>query len=145
MAFKGTLGDTPLYTRSSAWRTVGGRWADGWHALTSRVRELRHARRTCRALLELHGLICREQPGLAPYARYGEVVARHLGMESAAAGDVLALAAESCAEWPSPRPLRLRDVIHYLTARDCLAARPHAIGLHIDLPALVARVVPADL
>ena len=107
--------------------------------------ERRLARRVCRELLLIYREVERELPALGSDARYLEVVTRHLRADAHTAAVVLERAAASFTEWPQTRRLRLRDVVHYLAARECLDDNPQAIGLLSHVPEVVARHIPPHL
>ena len=108
-------------------------------------RERVRARRASRALLRAYRRSEAARPELSGLARYREVVTRQTGLDEAGVRVVLERAESSFASWPAERPLRFRDVVQYLVARECLAVDPTAPGIRLRLAAIVAEEIPAEL
>lgn len=76
---------------------------------------------------------------------YEQVVARrgHLGDRTPEA--ILLHATESFATWPAERPLKFRDVVHFLAFDDYLRAHSASHGTLSDMRRMVERVIPEML
>jgi len=105
-------------------------------------RERRFASRVCSQLLDLYREARQARPGLEGRDLYRHVVARYLTSTAATADRVLQAAEVSFAEWPVTRPLRFRDVVHFLAVDEFLASRKDSTGW---TGGTVGRVVSARI
>jgi len=110
-----------------------------------RHREAQAIRSASRAMLQT---FLKVSAGRGPLERrdcYREMVMARLGNDTAGAERLLGQAGTSFANWPRPRALTLRDVVHFVAVLEYLADHPNCTGLQIDAGKLVADLVPADL
>jgi len=105
-------------------------------------RERQFASRVCRQLLGLYRETLQARPGLEGRDLYRHVVARYLTSTAATAERVLQAAEASFAEWPVSRPLRFRDVVHFLAVEEFLASQQDSTGW---TRGTVGRVVSARI
>lgn len=85
--------------------------------LVRMARDWRNAMRAawcCRRLRALYLETRALGEGLAGEELYARVVQEHLGCDENYARQVVEMAADSYARWPTPRPVSFRDVAHYL-------------------------------
>lgn len=130
----------PRVERSSTWtgRLLGALFV-GWQ-------EKHQAAKTSRELLKLYQAVATAQPSLKKEELYRQIVMAHMGGTLAAADAVLDRATESFATWPVERPLRFRDVVHYLAVLECLGSKDYvASWTREDLGRVVASLVREDL
>ena len=122
----------------------GLRWSR--RLLPGLLLERSFARRSTRALLELHARLHAADPTLEGPALYTAIVRQHVpGADEAVATQLLLQAAESFCGWPAVRALRFRDLVQYLVIRDYLAAHRESVGTRTNMARLVAALVPAQL
>jgi hypothetical protein len=103
--------------------------------------ERRDVEELCRALRPLYERTHADSPELAGEALYAQLVQSHLGITSAAAADLVAGAVESYAQWPTPRPVRLRDVVHYLAATQLAQEHGRVAG---DVRPVIQKFLPSE-
>lgn len=101
----------PAGTEIAAPEALPGRWA--FEPLRT-WRERLFAARYCRRLRRLFVEAQARHPALEGEALYAEVVLLDLAATAERAGQIIGLAEESYAAWPSPQPLKFRHVVRYL-------------------------------
>ena len=109
------------------------------------LRERHSATVCCRELLKLYHSVAAEHPGQDRSVLYRQVVMSRTGHDAAAANAVLRAAEESFASWPASRELNFRDVVHYLSVSEFLAAHPESRWLHADMRRIVQSAIPREL
>ena len=122
------------------------RWIDGIAIDIVRTwRERVTARQLSRESLRIYREVEESNPELTGVSRYREVVARQTGLDDAGVRELLGGAETSFASWPVERQLRLRDVVQYLVASQCLSADATALGIRSRLARIIAREIPNKL
>ena len=121
-----------LQARSGVWGSLAWR-LHGW---LDRLAAARYCSRLCRQFTRQRGL----HTGPGGEALYAEVVQRDLGVGPAHAQEIVSRAAESYTAWPAVRPVKFRDVVHYLVAMRILEHQGRVDG---EIAALVQARVPA--
>ena len=118
------------------------RFADAW--LRS-WRERRFAAARCKSLRELHTSLRSTQPHLTGEALYLALLSTATGGDAGAAKELLESARESYAEWPVPRSLRLRDIVHRLIVLEFSNRHPDKPWLQVSLKRVVDNGIPSQL
>lgn len=108
-------------------------------------REKRHVARTSRSILSQYRSIAATHPNWLPNEMYRFVVMAHTGCDTSTADMILDRAEESFAEWPVSRPLKLRDVAHYLTVTEYLDLYGKDFWMRSEINKMVARHIPKNL
>jgi len=119
-------------------RGIISSWLISW-------REKRHVARTSRAMLSQYRSIAASHPHMAPNEVYKFVVMAHTGCDATTANMILDRAEESFAEWPVSRPLKLRDVVHYLTVTEYLDLYGKDFWMRSEINKMVAAHIPSNL
>jgi hypothetical protein len=105
-----------------------------------------HAWRTSREMLRWHQRVSVAEPQLTGGSLYKEIIVRRSGLDIEAARGVVQRARQSFCEWPSPRKLRYRDVVHYVVMDEYM--RSHLTefgGTYTDMRRVVASIIPNHL
>ncbi len=108
-------------------------------------RERRFVAGVCRDMLRLYADAVAHQPGSPGPALYHRILAARHGGSTVLADAILERAGESFAQWPSPRALTFRDVVHYVAILEYIAANRGARWIHADLKRLVNDSIPRAL
>lgn len=98
-----------------------------------------------RALLRAYQRLMTAQPAVTPVQRYQQLVQQHCACTAAEAEQVVVSAFESYAQWPHPRQVCLRDVIHYLAVTGFLLGHPGTLGVCADVTEVVDGIVAVEL
>ena len=112
-----------------------------WLTVTQFLREQWFAAQCCRQWRSRLESVRRDRPDLRGPELYALVLQRHLGLDPAQAAHLVDLADESYAQWPSPRPVNFRDVVHYLAATH-LTGRHGTVGS--DIRPVINRHLPSQ-
>ena len=107
--------------------------------------EQRHAARTARAVLGQFQALVARHPELAGAELYRRLVMEFVHCDEACAQAILDVAQDSYASWPVERPLKLRDVAHYLSVSGFLTAHVGAGGMRSDVRHLISDRIPRNL
>lgn len=118
----------------------------GWLGrLITQWQERRQVVSTCTQMLARFDTIAKAYPGGARKDLYRQLIMDRVGCDAAAAGRAVDQAADSFTQWPRPRPLTLRDVVHFMAVVEYLADHPAAAGMLSDVDGLVAERIPEGL
>jgi len=101
--------------------------------------------RTSREMLKWYQRVSGEEPQLSGAALYQEVIVRRSGLDVAAARGVLQRARQGLCEWPGPRKLRFRDVVHYVVMNEYMRSHLTDLGTYTDMRRVVASIIPYHL
>jgi hypothetical protein len=110
------------------------------------VAEMWYAWRTCHEMLRWYQRVSVEEPQLTGGSLYEEVIVRRSGLDIDAASGLLQRARQSFCEWPGPRKLRYRDVVHYVVVDEYM--RSHLAdfrGTYTNMRRVVASIIPYHL
>ena len=108
-------------------------------------RERVTARQMSRESLRVYREVEQSAPELTGVTRYREIIARQTGLDDAGVSEILERAESSFASWPVARPLKFRDVVQYIVARQCLNADTTALGIRSRLTTIIAEEIPGEL
>ena len=109
------------------------------------VLEQWHAWRSSRQMLTIYWIVREERPELRDAASYEQIVARRGHLGDRAPDAIVQHAAESIAKWPVERPLRFRDIVHYVAVDDYLRSHSANRGTRSDMRKMVEHVIPEVL
>jgi hypothetical protein len=110
------------------------------------VAEMWYAWRTSHEMLRWYQRVSIAEPRLTGGSLYEEVIVRRSGLDIEAASGLLQRARQSFCEWPGPRKLRYRDVVHYVVVDEYM--RSHLTdfrGTYTNMRRVVAGVIPYHL
>ena len=108
--------------------------------------ERHYARRASEQMLDLFHKERREHPDLTGWALYEAVAAQRLGDKPRmSATEVVKRAEESFTDWPVERPVRFRDVVHYLVFDEYMHSGKAREATKTNMGAVVARIIPEEL
>jgi hypothetical protein len=110
------------------------------------VTEKWYAWRASHEMLRWYQRVSVEEPQLSGVSLYEEVIVRRSGLDIEAASGMLQRVRQSLCEWPSPRKLRYRDVVHYVVVDEYM--RSHVTdfrGTYTDMRRVVASIIPYHL
>ena len=110
------------------------------------VAEKWYAWRTSHEMLRWYQRVSGEEPQLTGQSLYEEVIVRRSRLDVETARGVLQRARQSFCEWPGPRKLRFRDVVHYVVKDEYKRAHSSDLsGTYIDMRRVVASIIPYHL
>ena len=110
------------------------------------VAEMWYAWRTSCEMLSWHRRVSVEEPQLTGGLLYKEVIVRRSGLDIEAASGVLRRVRQSFCEWPSPRKVRYRDVVHYVVVDEYMRSQLTDFrGTYTNMRRVVASVIPYHL
>ena len=104
-----------------------------------------HAWRMSRRLLKAFWKARRTHPELSGVALYEQVITDLGAIVSESPTVVVKHAQESFAAWPAKRPLRLRDVAHYVAYSSFVNSHPDAHSTRSDIRKMVEWVIRETL
>ncbi len=108
-------------------------------------RERHFAVTCCREMVKLYRQVATSHPQLSGMDLYRQVVMARAGVDSTAADAMLERTRESFAEWPVPRALNFRDVVHYLAVSEFVATHSQSRWIQSDMKRIVETAVPREL
>ena len=110
------------------------------------VAEMWYAWRTSHEMLRWYQWVRVEKPKLTGGSLYEEVIVRRSGLDIEAASGLLQRARHSFCEWPSPRKLRYRDVVHYVVVDEYMRSHMSDFrGTYTNMRRVVANIIPYHL
>ena len=110
------------------------------------VAEMWCAWRTSCEMLSWYRRVSVEEPQLTGGLLYKEVIVRRSGLDIEAASGVLRRVRQSFCEWPSPRKVRYRDVVHYVVVDEYMRSQLTDFrGTYTNMRRVVASVIPYHL
>ena len=102
--------------------------------------------RTSHEMLRWYQRVSVEEPQLTGGSLYEEVIVRRSGVDIGTASGVLRRARQSFCEWPGPRKLRFRDVVHYVVKDEYERSYSSDLsGTRTDMRRVVASIIPFHL
>jgi YHS domain-containing protein len=108
-------------------------------------RERRFAKRVSRDLLALYRTESARDPRLRGRDLYRTIVMTRMRADPDSADALLDQAEESYAAWPTRRPLRFRDVVHFLAVSEFLASHGDTPWIHENMKDEVDSQIPHNL
>ena len=104
-----------------------------------------HAWRISRRLLNAFWIVRGKHPALSGVALYEQVIADLGAFVSESPNIVVRHAQDSFAAWPAERPLRLRDIAHYVAYSSYVNFHPDSHGTRSDIRKMVEWVIRETL
>lgn len=111
----------------------------------TRLRERRFARQQALRLVNAYHQVHTHNPELQAEALYAASLVYVYGLDDSEAMTRVRCASRSCASWPEPRSLRLRDVAEHVVVTHYMSRPMRPGGTLIDMRDVVARAVPENL
>jgi hypothetical protein len=109
------------------------------------VAEKWYAWRTSHEMLRWYQRVSGEEPQLTGRPLYEEVIVRRSGLDVEVARGMLQRARQRFCEWPGPRKLRFRDVVHYVVIDEYMRSHLTDLGTYTDMKRVVASIIPYHL
>ena len=110
------------------------------------VAEMWYAWRTSHEMLRWYQRVSVAEPQLTGGSLYEAVIVRRSGLDIDAASGVLRRARQSFCEWPGPRKLRYRDVVHYVVVDEYMRSHMSDFrGTYTNMRRVVANIIPYHL